>query len=114
MTKHLVLLLAAGLTALPIVTAAEKPKTSTVAEYPFWNSKKRGPVPQFVPGLTAALQLTDAQREKIATARDEMSNDEGVKAARSISKSDPNVTAEQREKARATMEAAVARQHAKV
>src|SRR6185436_7692303 len=50
----------------------------------------------------------------IAAAREEMSNDEAVKAARSIPKSDPNVTAEQREKGRAAMEAASARLREKV
>ena len=43
-----------------------------------------------------------------------MSNDESVRAARSISKSDPSVTAEQREKARVAMEAATARLREKV
>lgn len=94
--------------------AAEKQKGSAVADYPFWTSPKRGAVGQFVPGLNAALQLTDAQRERIVTAREEMANEEGVKGARRISKSDPGVTAEQREQARVTMEAAAKRLGEKV
>ena len=83
-------------------------------DYPFWSAKKRPEAPQFVPGLNAILQLTPQQQEQIATARSEMANDEEVKAARSISKSDPSVTQEQRDKARATVDAANARLREKV
>jgi hypothetical protein len=95
----------AGLAA----AAAEKQlqeKRSSVSDYPFWNARKRGDVPQFVPGLTAVLQLTPTQAEQIAAARSEVGNDEAVKAARSLRKDDPSVTPEQREKAHATVEAA--------
>src|SRR4029434_3821792 len=40
---------------------------------------------------------------QIAAAREEMANEERVKAARSVSKSDPNVTAQQLQKARGTL-----------
>ena len=103
------MLLLTGFTALGTLVAAEKQATTDLGNYPFWSSKKRGPTPQFVPGLTAALQLSDAQKKDIAAAREEMMNDAAVKAARGISKSDPNVTAEQRDKARATVDAANAR-----
>jgi hypothetical protein len=106
--------LLAGFIALGSSSAADKSKVADVSNYPFWDGKKRGLVAQFVPGLTAALELTGAQKEQIAKAREEMSNDEGVRAARSISKSDPSVTAEQREKARAAMEAAMVRLREKV
>ena len=106
--------LLAGITALATVGAAEKQKISPLGDYPFWTSKKRSFTGQFVPGLNAALQLTDAQKEQIAAARDEMANDEGAKAARGLSKNDPSVTAEQREKGRAAMDAATARMAAKV
>ena len=99
----------AGIAALATLGAAEKQKRSDLADYPFYTAKKRGYVVQFVPGLNAVLQLTEAQKEQIATARDEMSNDEAVKAVRGISKTDPSVTPEQREKARVTLEAASAR-----
>jgi hypothetical protein len=113
MKTPLVISLIAGLIALTTISAAEK-KASTVGDYPFWTSKKRGYVGQFVPGLNAVLQLTDAQREQIAAAREEMANDESIKAARGISKSDPTVTAEQRDKARAVIEAATTRLREKV
>ena len=103
-----------GTIALATLGAAEKQKLSGVGDYPFWTSKKRGYTGQFVPGLNTALQLSDAQKEQIAAARDAMSNDEEVKAARGISKNDPSVTAGQREKARAAMEAATARLHERV
>jgi hypothetical protein len=106
--------LLAGLTALATLGAAEKQKASGAGDYPFWTSKKRGYVGQFVPGLNAALQLTDAQKEQIAAARDEMANDEALKGARGLAKNDPSVTAEQREKARAAMEAATTRLNEKV
>jgi len=86
-----------------------KEKGAGVTDYPFWSSKKRADAPQFVPGLNAILQLTPAQQEQIAAARNEMANDEAGKAARSISKNDPSVTQEQRDKARAVVEAANAR-----
>jgi NADH dehydrogenase/NADH:ubiquinone oxidoreductase subunit G len=106
--------LLAAITALAPLGAAEKLKLPEVSDYPFWITKKRGPTVQFVPGLNAALQLTDAQKEQIAAARSEMANDEAVKAARGISKSDPSVTTEQREKAHAAIEAATARLREKV
>ncbi len=86
-----------------------KGKSAGGTDYPFWSAKKRIDAPQFVPGLNAILQLTPAQQEQIATARSEMANDEAVKTARSISKNDPSVTPEQRDKARATVEAATAK-----
>jgi len=106
--------LLAAITALATLGAAEKQKISAVDDYPFWTSKKRSSTGQFVPGLNAVLQITDAQKAQIAAAREEMANDEGAKASRGLSKNDPSVTAEQREKARAAMEAATGRMQAKV
>jgi predicted DNA binding protein len=60
------------------------------------------------------LQLTDAQQAQMSSAREEMLNDAAAKAARTISKTDPTVTAEQRDKARATVEAATTRLHERV
>ena len=113
-THPFLTLLLAVITALGTLGAAEKQKRPDVTDYPFWTAKKRGYVAQFVPGLTAVLELSDAQKERIAAARDEMSNDEAMKAARGISKSDPSVTAEQRDRARAALEAATARLREKV
>jgi len=105
--------LVAGITALATLGAAEKEKEKVkrpdVTDYPFWTTKKQVNAPQFVPGLNAVLQLTDAQKEEIAKARAEMAGDEAVKAAQGISKNDPAVTAEQREKAHAVIEAATTR-----
>jgi hypothetical protein len=91
-----------------------KEKGGGAVDYPFWSSKKRPEAPEFVPGLNAILQITPDQQEKIAAARNEMANDESLKAARSISKNDPSVTQEQRDKARATLEAANAKLREKV
>jgi Spy/CpxP family protein refolding chaperone len=113
-SNRIIIPLLAAILALTTVHAAEKEKRANISDYPFWTMKKRGAVPQLAPGLNAVLGLTDAQVQQIAAAREEMSNDEAVKAARSIPKSDPNVTAEQREKGRAAMEAASARLREKV
>ena len=96
------------------LVAQEKKKVAGTIDYPFWTGKKQLYAPQFVPGLNAALQLTPAQEEQIAKAREEMSNDDAVKAARGISKNDPNVTAEQREKAHAALAEADTKLHARV
>jgi Spy/CpxP family protein refolding chaperone len=113
-SNRIIIPLLVAILALTTVHAAEKEKRANISDYPFWTMKKRGAVPQLAPGLNAVLGLTDAQVQQIAAAREEMSNDEAVKAARSIPKSDPNVTAEQREKGRAAMEAASARLREKV
>lgn len=107
-------LLLVGFISCATLGAADKQKSPDVVGYPFWTLKKRGYVPQLVPGLNAVLQLTAAQKEQITAANDEMANDDAVKAARGISKNDPSVTAEQRDKARAAMEAAAARTREKV
>jgi hypothetical protein len=113
-THPFLISLLVGITVLATLGAAEKQKKSAGADFSFWTTKKRGYVGQFVPGLNATLQITDAQGQQIAAASDEMANDEAVKAARGISKNDPSVTAEQREKARAAVEAATTRLHEKV
>lgn len=109
-------LAAVVLVSLGCVAAQEKKQTkqADIGGFPFWTSQKQPHAPPFVPGLNSVLEISDAQREQIATAQMEFGNDEGVKAARSISKSDPNVTAEQRDKARAAIDAATARLHDKV
>lgn len=106
-TSSFLTVLCAAFAMLTVTLGAEeKQKRAEVSDYPFWTSPKRGYVPAFTPGLNATLQLTEAQREQIAKARAEMMSDATVQAARGISKSDPSVTAEQREKARATLDAA--------
>jgi hypothetical protein len=85
---------------------AQKEKSRDVTNFPFFTAKKRGNVPQFVPGLTAALQLTEEQKEKIVAAREEIMGSENVQAVRRMSKADPNVTQAQREAARETLEKA--------
>lgn len=95
-------------------SAAEKEKRADVSDFPFWSAPKRSHVAPFVPGLNAVLDLTDTQKQQIAALRDEMFNDETVKAARSMTKGDPKVSAEDRDKARAAAEAAAEKMHEKV
>jgi hypothetical protein len=104
----------AGLTVIGTVGAAEKQKKADVSGFPFWKSDKQPHSPPFVPGLNAALELTDAQKEQISAAQNDFNNDEAVKASRALKKGDPSVTDEQRDKARAAMEAATTRLHEKV
>ncbi len=104
----------AGLIVIGTVGAAEKQKKADVSGFPFWKSEKQPHAPPFVPGLNAALELTDAQRDQIAAAQNDFNNDEAVKASRTLKKDGPIVTAEQRDKARVGMEAATTRLHEKV
>ena len=118
-TKPLITAFASALVALSAVTAIAAPekdakeKRAGTIDYPFWSSKKRPDSPAFVPGLNAVLDLTAAQQEQISAARSEAMNDEGAKAARA-SKGDPSMTPEQKEKARAAMDAASAKLRDKV
>lgn len=105
---------AIGIIAITGVATAEKERRADVSGYPFWSAPKRGHVAPFVPGLNAVLDITDAQKQQIAAAREEMLSDPAVQSARSMSKSDPKVTAEDRDKARAGIEAAEAKMHEKV
>lgn len=113
-TSFLIWAAFAGLTVIGTVGAAEKQKKADITGFPFWKSEKQPHAPPFVPGLNAALELTDAQRDQLAAAQNDFNNDEAVKASRALRKDDPSVTAEQRDKARAAMEAATTRLHEKV
>ena len=112
--SHLALVLLLSSFALAAPAKETKEKRAGGTDYPFWSSKKRIDAPQFVAGLNAILQLTPSQQEQIAAARNEIANGEAVKAARSISKNDPSVTQEQRDQARAAVEAANAKFHERV
>jgi hypothetical protein len=98
----------------PSIAAEKEAARSDVSNYPFWSAPKRGAVSQFVPGLTAVLGLSDAQKQQISAAYDAMMNDEGVKTARAFSKNDPSVTDAQRETARKAVETATAQMREKV
>lgn len=107
--KFLFPVLITALLAVAPPAPAQKLKSSDVSDYPFFHAhKKGGQVAQFIPGLTAALMLTDEQKQRIVAARDEVFGSEPVASARRISKSDPNMTAEQRDAARKAVETATA------
>jgi hypothetical protein len=106
MKTHLFLIALTAIFSTFSLAAPEKEKRAGTTDFSFWSTKKRPEAPQFVPGLNAVLELTSAQQEQIANARNEIANDDAVKAARSISKNDPSATQEQRDKARAVVEAA--------
>src|SRR5438132_10712520 len=106
--KHLLIasMLLVGLLVAAVPAQAQKEKSRDVSNFPFWTAKKRGYVQQFVPGLTAALQLTDEQKEKLVAAREEIMGSEKVQAVRRRGKSDPNVTEADKAAARETLEKA--------
>jgi hypothetical protein len=116
MKSHVILVpVMLGMLAMgPSIAAEKENPRPDVSSYPFWSAPKRGAVSQFVPGLTAVLGLTDAQKQQIGAAYDAMLNDEGVKTARSFTKNDPSVTDAQREAARTAVEAATAQMREKV
>ncbi|MBI3881947.1 MAG: hypothetical protein HY301_18035 [Verrucomicrobia bacterium] len=105
--KHTLILLAfAALIAMPSPALAQKEKSADVTGLAFFTAKKRGHVAQFVPGLTAALQLSAQQKADILAAREEIFSAEGVASSRRIQKNDPSVTDAQKQAARAAMEQA--------
>lgn len=105
-THLLAIVCLTAVSALALAAPEKEGKRPGVTDYPFWSTPKRPDSPQFIPGLNAILQLTPEQEEKIAAARSEAANDEEVKAARTMGKGNPSATPEQREKARAVVEAA--------
>jgi hypothetical protein len=63
----MILTLVAG-TVLAISSPAAEKKPAQVRDFPFWSAPKRPHARDFVPGLSAALQLTPEQIEKIEAA----------------------------------------------
>ena len=67
MLHYIVLALVASLVVAVPSPAAEK-KPAQVRDFPFWSAPKRPHARDFIPGLSAALQLTPEQIEKIEAA----------------------------------------------
>ena len=58
-------------TVLALPALAQKTKTSNLAGFPLWTAKKNPLAGPFIPGLNAALLLTDEQNAKLNAVRDE-------------------------------------------
>ena len=67
--RSLFTVLFVAITVIGTGGAAEKQKKADITGFPFWKSEKQPHAAPFVPGLNAALELTDAQREQIADAQ---------------------------------------------
>ena len=88
-TLFSVLLVLCTVLALP---ALAQKKMGSLAGFPLWTAKKNSMAGPFIPGLNAALLLTDEQKAKLYAAREEtLGNAELQKLGASI-KQNPNAT----------------------
>ena len=114
-TTRLIPLLAAVLLACPLAASAQKEKKAAIGNFAFWAGKGDQKSGQYVPGLNAALLLTDEQVRGIHTAAQETIHTEDLQASGRKLKGDANATQAEREahqqqaaRARAKLEERVA------
>ncbi|NBV21021.1 MAG: hypothetical protein EBS05_03370 [Proteobacteria bacterium] len=89
--SSLLVLLSVLCTALAMPALAQK-KAGSLAGFPLWTAKKNPVAGPFVPGLNAALLLTDEQKAKLHAAREEtLGNPELQKLGASL-KQNPNAS----------------------
>lgn len=82
--------------ALPVL--AEKHKATDLAGFPLlWTAKKTPLAGPFIPGLNAALQLSEEQKERLLTAREEILQNEKLQQLGAKVKSNPNATEAERD-----------------
>lgn len=88
-------------TALVWPAFAQKQKATDLSGFPLlWSAKKAPLTGPFVPGLNAALLLTDAQKEKLIAARDETLSNEKLQKLGAGVKLNANASDAEREAAR--------------
>lgn len=86
---------------------AQKEKSTDLAGFPLlWSAKKTPLTGPFIPGLNAALLLTDAQKEKLIAAREETLSNEKLQKLGAGVKLNPNASDAEREAARKASEEA--------
>ena len=90
--------------ALPV--QAQKGKSGDLGGFPLWSMKKNPLAQPFVPGLNAALLLTDPQKEKLWAAREEIMGNEKLQKLGAAIKQNPNASEAERDTARQAFEAA--------
>ena len=89
--SSLLVLLSVLCTALAMPALAQK-KAGSLAGFPLWTAKKNPLAGPFIPGLNAALLLTDEQKAKLHAAREEtLGNPELQKLGASL-KQNPNAS----------------------
>lgn len=101
------LLLFALCTALALPAPAQKQKSTDLSSFPLlWSAKKNPLAGPFVPGLNAALLLSDQQKEKLITAREETLGSEKLQKLGAGVKLNPKVSDAEREAVRKVHEEA--------
>ena len=94
-------------TALTLPALAQKEKSTDLAGFPLlWSAKKTPLTGPFIPGLNAALLLTDAQKVKLIAAREETLSNEKLQKLGAGVKLNPNASDAEREAARKASEEA--------
>lgn len=93
---------------MPVEThaLAQKEKPSDVSSIPIWRGPKGGYTKSYVPGLNAALALSDQQKASLIAAQDETISSESVREAGKTAKSDATATQAQKQAARELAERA--------
>jgi hypothetical protein len=94
-------------TALTLPTLAQKQKSTDLSGFPLlWSAKKTPLTGPFIPGLNAALLLSDEQTEKLIAAREETLSNEKFQKLGAVVKLNPNASDAEREAARQANEEA--------
>lgn len=85
------------LVALALPASAQKQKYTDLAGFPLlWSAKKNPLAGPFIPGLNAALLLSDEQKEKLITAREETLGNEKLRSLGTKVKLNPNASEAER------------------
>jgi len=93
--------------ALALPASAQKQKTTDLAGFPLlWSAKKNPLAGPFIPGLNAALLLSDEQKEKLITARQETLGNEKLQSLGAKVKQNPNASEAERDAAQKAQEEA--------
>lgn len=84
--------------ALALPALAEKQKSTDLSGFPLlWSAKKTPLATPFIPGLNAALLLSEEQKERLLTAREEILQNEKLQQLGAKVKSNPNATEAERD-----------------
>lgn len=93
--------------ALALPASAQKQKSTDLAGFPLlWSAKKNPLAGPFIPGLNAALLLSDEQKEKLITARQETLGNEKLQSLGAKVKLNPNASEAERAAAQKAQEEA--------
>jgi hypothetical protein len=93
--------------ALALPALAQKQKSNDLSGFPLlWSAKKNPLAGPFIPGLNAALLLSEEQKEKLMAARAETLGNEKIQALGAKVKQNPNASEAEREAAHKAQEEA--------